>query len=57
MKQASKNVILVMIDESTGEQYARAVGQKGIGQENEMVWLIKDMSLDLKTWGTRRWAR
>ena len=36
---------------STSEKYARAVGRKGIGQENEMDWLVKDMSLELKAWG------
>ena len=35
----------------TGERYARATGRKGVGQEGEMDWLIKDMSEELKLWG------
>lgn len=50
-EQAHKNPILVMIDESTGEKYARAVGQKGIGGDREMDWLIKDLSEELRVWG------
>ena len=37
------NPIIVMVDEGTGEKYSRATGQKGIGQDGEMDWLIKDM--------------
>ena len=40
-----------MVDESTGEKYARAVGKKGIGEENEREWLVKDMSEEMKSWG------
>ena len=50
-KKASKNPIIVMIDEESGDRYARAVGQKGIGKDKEMEWLIKDLSLELKAWG------
>ena len=31
-----KNPLIVMVDESTGEKYARAVGKEGTGEENEM---------------------
>ena len=48
---ASSNPLLVMLDESTGEKYARAVGQKGLGMEGAMDWLIKDLSDELKSWG------
>ena len=48
---ACANPVIVMIDESTGEKYARAVGQKGLGKDGEMDWLIKDMSLELQSWG------
>ena len=48
---ASKNPILVAVDESTGEKYARAVGQKGLGREGELDWLIRDLSEELKAWG------
>ena len=50
-EKAHKNPLVVMVDEETGEKYARAVGQKGVGSENEMDWLIKDMSEELKVWG------
>jgi hypothetical protein len=50
-QKASKNPIMVMIDEETGEKYARAVGQKGMGERNEMDWLVVDMSRELKSWG------
>ena len=50
-EQANENPVIVMVDEDTGEKYARAVGHKGIGQQKEMDWLIKDMSLELKAWG------
>ena len=46
-----ENPMLVMVDEATGERYARAVGHKGLGQGGEQDWLIKDMSEELKTWG------
>ena len=45
-EKADKNPLVVMVDESTGEKYARAVGKKGIGEENEMEWLE-----ETKSWG------
>ena len=48
---ASENPLLVVIDESTGEKWARAVGQKGLGQEGELDWVVKDLSEELKAWG------
>ena len=48
---ASANPILVMVDESTGDRYARAVGQKGPGVFGSMDWLIKDMVDELRSWG------
>ena len=50
-EQAHQNPMLVMLDESTGEKYARAVGRKGLGGDKEMDWLIKDMSEELRDWG------
>jgi hypothetical protein len=50
-EKASENPLIVMTDEGTGEKYARAVGQKGLGTEGEMDWLIKDISTELKVWG------
>ena len=48
---AKTNPLKVMVNESSTERYARATGRKGVGQENEMMWLIKDMSEELKLWG------
>ena len=48
---AHKNPLIVMVDEDTGEKYARAVGRKGVGDNNEMDWLVKDMSEEMKVWG------
>jgi len=50
-EQASKNPLMVMIDEKTQNRYMRAVGQKGLGAGNEMDWIIKDMHEELKSWG------
>ena len=50
-EKASKNPLIVMVDEGTGEKYARAVGRKGLGDEGEMDWLLKDLSTELKVWG------
>ena len=49
-EKANTNPIIVMLDEETNDKYARAVGQKGVGVEHEMDWLIKDMSLEMKAW-------
>ena len=40
-----------MIDEKTGDKYARAVGRKGVGAEGTMDWLIRDMADEIKSWG------
>ena len=48
---AHQNPMLVMKDEATVEKYARAVGQKGLGQGEEMQWLIVDLHEELKSWG------
>ena len=50
-EDAMSNPLIVMVDEATGDKYARAVGHKGIGKQHEMDWLIKDMSNELKAWG------
>ena len=39
---------LVMVDESTGEKYARVVTSKGAAGA-EMDWLVIDMSKELKS--------
>ena len=43
--------MIVMVDEETGETYARGVSQKGVGEDGEMKWLIDDMQKELKSWG------
>ena len=48
---AHENPLVVMLDEATGEKYARAVGRKGLGAQGEMDWLIKDMAEELRAWG------
>ena len=49
---ANENPMLVMVDEGTGDKYARAVGQKGFGGGTEdMQWLIGDLHEELKAWG------
>ena len=50
-EKASQNPLIVMIDEEYGNRYMRAVGKKGLGEGNEMDWLIKDMHEELKSWG------
>ena len=50
-QKAALNPILVMVDEKTGEKYARMVGKKGLGEGGEMEWLLKDMRDELVSWG------
>ena len=50
-QKASENPIFAMVDEETTEKYARAVGQKGLGVDRGIDWLIKDNSEELKAWG------
>ena len=48
---ANKNPILVMVDESTDEKYARGVEHKGLGEDGELEWVVTDMLKELKSWG------
>ena len=50
-RKAHQDPILIMTDELTKEKYARAVGQKGLGADGNMDWLIKDLSAELRVWG------
>ena len=43
--------MMVMIDESTGNKYMRAVDHKGLGPDGDNSWLVKDMHQELKPWG------
>ena len=46
-EKACKNPMVVMVDEKTGEKYARVVASKGLSG-SEMDWLVIDMSKELK---------
>ena len=50
-ERAAEHPMMVMIDESTDNRYMRAVGKKGLGDNNDMEWLIVDMNEELKSWG------
>jgi len=43
-----ENLVLAMKDESTGNRYLRAVGQKGV---EGMERLVKDLHEEFKSWG------
>ena len=38
---ASERPMMVMIDESTGNKYMRAVDHKGLGPEGDLSWLVR----------------
>ena len=42
---------MLMVDETCGHRHMRAVGKKGLGEDNEMDWLIKDLHEELKSRG------
>ena len=48
---ASDSPLSVMVDENSGNKYARSVDHKGLGEEGDNSWLIKDMHQELKAWG------
>ena len=39
---ASDNLVMVMVDEPTGNKYMRAVPHKGFGVDGDNRWLVKD---------------
>ena len=49
--RAAEHPMIVMLDETTDNRYMRAVNRKGLGDGNEMEWLVKDMHEELKSWG------
>ena len=51
-KAQETNPMIVMIDDN-GAVYGRIVGQKGVGENREMEWLIRDMNEELDSWGHR----
>ena len=52
-ENASANPIMVMVDERTGEKYSRAV----MGKDQDVEWVIKDMSNEIEGVGALRWGR
>ena len=43
--------MMLMVDETTGNKYMRAVTHKGLGDDGDNSWLVKDMHQELKSWG------
>ena len=50
-EKAPGNPLLVMADEEDGSKYARAVRQEGLGDGQEVSWLVEDMCVQLRAWG------
>ena len=48
---ASDRPMMVMVDESNGNKYMRALAHTGLGDEGDNSWLVKDMHQELKSWG------
>ena len=44
------NPLLIVMDECTGDKYARQVERKGVGDGGAMDWLVKDISEELNSW-------
>ena len=42
--------MMVMVDESTGNKYMRALSRKGLGPDGDNNWVVKDMHQELKSW-------
>ena len=45
--------VLVMVDQESGNVFARCVEQKGVGENREMEWLLNSMVEELDEWGHR----
>ena len=43
--------MLVIVDQVTGDRFARLAGHKGIAEGSERMWLVKQASGVLTTWG------
>lgn len=39
-----------MAEDESGSKSARAVGQKGLGADQETSWLVEDMCTQLRVW-------
>ena len=52
-ERASKNPLLTMVDDVSGNVFVHAAGQKGVGQNREMAWLSVSALDELESWGYR----
>ena len=43
--------MIVLVDDQTGNKYMRAVPHKGLDEDGDESWLVKDMHQELKSWG------
>ena len=50
-EQDGNNPLVLMVDEETGDKYARMVEKKGLGSDGEIEWLVRDINEELKSWG------
>ena len=50
-KEAGTNPMLVMVDEQSGEKYARVVNHKGLKDQANDGWIVADIIEELRTWG------
>ena len=50
-EEDTHNPVLAALNESTNDKYARAAGQKRIGTEGAVQWLVKDVAAELRAWG------
>ena len=50
-EKTSQNPLIVMVDEETNEKFARSPEKKGVGEEGEICWAIKECADELKLWG------
>ena len=51
LDDVAQSPIMVMVDEGTGEKYARVVPYKGLGPAGEADWAVQDASEELRAWG------
>ena len=45
--------MVVMVDEATGEKYARVVEHKGLREGDDGTWIASDILAELHAWGYR----
>ena len=43
-EKAFENPVIVMVDEETGDKFARAAGAKGLPADHKMDWVVKAIS-------------